>query len=244
MKNYPPIEDVKTLDDVINLLRFITKERPLDVKDYDNLQNRFISGRSVGTIPTGAATTSDDRVGDFSYDENYFYLVVNNGVEEARSGLKRGKRRLFRFHIKAALEFSDPEKAACVLLAKGSQRPQNLIDGIVILVLPELAYGIQSLLLNIRSPKERTVRALLPCNRRGLIDKGVLPRGLPVQILNDVIIKRIHEHLNVAGQRLLCGRKAFTNTIECFRLVCRLGERRKHIGVQFSIRQENPASLA
>lgn len=84
MKQYPSI-DLKVLEDVISLLEYVRNERKNDVKDFDNIQNRFMSGRKVGTIPTGAATSSDERVGDFSYDENYLYLVVNNsGTAEWR----------------------------------------------------------------------------------------------------------------------------------------------------------------
>lgn len=84
MKQFPSI-DLKVLDDVINLLEYIRNERKNDVKDFDNIQNRFMSGRKVGIIPTGAATTSDDRIGDFNYDENYIYIVVNNaGIAEWR----------------------------------------------------------------------------------------------------------------------------------------------------------------
>lgn len=84
MKNFPSI-DLNVLQDCIDLLEYIRSERKNDVKDFDNIQNRFMSGRKVGIIPTGAATVSGDRIGDFNYDENYFYLVVNNsGTAEWR----------------------------------------------------------------------------------------------------------------------------------------------------------------
>lgn len=78
MKNYPNLTPA-SLDDVLNLLRYITKERPIDIKDFDNLQNVFMAGRKVGKMPTGSAdVTPDDRVGDFNYDASYLYLLVNN----------------------------------------------------------------------------------------------------------------------------------------------------------------------
>lgn len=85
MKDFPKLTPV-TLDDVLELLRYITKERPIDIKDFDNLQNVFMQGRKVGKLPTGAADIADtDRVGDFNYDDSYFYLVVNNaGTAEWR----------------------------------------------------------------------------------------------------------------------------------------------------------------
>lgn len=84
MKSYPLI-DIRGQEDLIELAFHVTKERPNDIKDFDNLQNRFMSGRKVGIIPIGAATTSSDRVGDFNFDEDYFYIVVNNsGTAEWR----------------------------------------------------------------------------------------------------------------------------------------------------------------
>ena len=80
MNDYPNLspDDEK---DAKELLRTITLERAQDIKDFDNLQNRFMSGRKVGRIPTGASDISDtDRVGDFNYDfaTGYYYLVVDN----------------------------------------------------------------------------------------------------------------------------------------------------------------------
>lgn len=84
MKDYPSIEP-DSLDSALTLMRYITKERTNDVKDFDNIKNLFMSGRKVGKIPTGAAAASDDRLGDFNYDSNYWYIVVNNsGTAEWR----------------------------------------------------------------------------------------------------------------------------------------------------------------
>lgn len=78
MKNFPNVQPDND-DDIELLLRYILKERQNDVKDFDNLNNNFISGRKVGKIPTGAAdVSSSDKVGDFNYDVNYIYIVVNN----------------------------------------------------------------------------------------------------------------------------------------------------------------------
>lgn len=78
MKDYPDLQP-RTLVDVIELLRYVNKERTNDIKDFDNLTNVFISGRKVGKIPTGAADiSSSDRVGDFNYDANYIYICINN----------------------------------------------------------------------------------------------------------------------------------------------------------------------
>lgn len=80
MKDFPHIYP-KTQEDVFDLLRYIIKERPNDIKDFINLQNRFMAGRKVGKVPTGAADVAGtDRIGDFNYDyaSGYYYLLVDN----------------------------------------------------------------------------------------------------------------------------------------------------------------------
>lgn len=80
MNDYPNIVP-RTVDDIKDLLRMITRERPNDINDFTNIENRFMRGRKVGKIPTGAADiAATDRVGDFNYDyaTGYYYLVVDN----------------------------------------------------------------------------------------------------------------------------------------------------------------------
>ncbi len=94
MKNYPVFNidprSPRFQDEVIKLLEYILKERTNDVNDFINLQNRFMSGRKVGTMPTGASDVSDsDRVGDFNVFEDggtfyYVTLVDNSGTAEWR----------------------------------------------------------------------------------------------------------------------------------------------------------------
>lgn len=85
MREYPFVngEDQKS---IMNLIRFIVKERKTDVNDFFNLKNVFISGRKVAKIPTGASDiTIADRIGDFNYDTSYIYIVVDNaGTAEWR----------------------------------------------------------------------------------------------------------------------------------------------------------------
>jgi hypothetical protein len=78
MKPYPKLIP-SNLEEVIELLRYITKERPLDINDFDNLQNRFMAGRKVGKIPADFSDVDpSDRVGDFNVfiDSGVPYLVV------------------------------------------------------------------------------------------------------------------------------------------------------------------------
>ena len=79
MNDYPQITP-QTEQDIKDLLRIITRERTIDITDFENLKNRFMSGRKVGKIPSGAADVSDtDRIGDMNYDENYLYLLTTDG---------------------------------------------------------------------------------------------------------------------------------------------------------------------
>jgi hypothetical protein len=85
VNNYPILSPDKE-DDRKELLRHITKERYQDIKDFDNLQNRFMAGRKVGKVATGASDVDpSDRVGDFNYDDQYFYILIDNaGTAEWR----------------------------------------------------------------------------------------------------------------------------------------------------------------
>lgn len=85
MNPYRDIDNI-TADDVRELLQEIVRERRLDISDFNNLQNRFISGRKVNKIPAGASdVVSTDKVGDFNYDASYIYVLVNNsGTAEWR----------------------------------------------------------------------------------------------------------------------------------------------------------------
>jgi hypothetical protein len=79
MKQYPSLPK-ETLEDVCKVIQYIARERDTDIRDWNNLQNTFVSGRKSGKIPTGSADVDpSDRVGDVNYDSSYFYIVINNG---------------------------------------------------------------------------------------------------------------------------------------------------------------------
>ena len=83
MNDYPQLTPEKD-EDAKELLRIITRERANDINDFNNLKNRFMSGRKVGRIPTGATDVLDsDRVGDFNFDDQYYYLVSTDGSGNA-----------------------------------------------------------------------------------------------------------------------------------------------------------------
>lgn len=79
-----PYQDItgRALPDVYNSVEEMIRERRYDVQDYDNLTQRFILGRLVGKIPTGALDTDpSDKIGDFNvaYDgaDTYMYYLVD-----------------------------------------------------------------------------------------------------------------------------------------------------------------------
>ena len=78
MKNYP--YSLSGPDDIVKLLRFIVKERPNDISDFNNLKDVFISGRKVSKIPANSSdVVATDRVGDFNYDPDFIYICLNDG---------------------------------------------------------------------------------------------------------------------------------------------------------------------
>lgn len=74
-----PYWSAENLDDIKNQMRDITSARRNDIAVFQNLTSVFIQGRSVGKIPTSSTdVTNGDKVGDFSYDSTYAYLLVDN----------------------------------------------------------------------------------------------------------------------------------------------------------------------
>ena len=83
MNDYPQITP-ETIEDIKQLLRIITRERTLDVADFSNLKNVFMSGRKVGKVPTGASDVDPtDKVCDMNYDDAYFYVLTLDGLGAA-----------------------------------------------------------------------------------------------------------------------------------------------------------------
>ena len=81
MKPYPKLGSVikPTVEDHARVLEVIIKERPSDIKDFDNLSNVFVSGRKVARIPSGASDVlPTDKVGDINYTTSFLYILVDN----------------------------------------------------------------------------------------------------------------------------------------------------------------------
>lgn len=88
MKTYPKLLK-SDIDSVVSVLQFIIRERQNDVTENTNLPQIFIGGRKVGKIPTGSVdVVASDKVGDFNYDLDFLYILVNNaGTAEWRRGM-------------------------------------------------------------------------------------------------------------------------------------------------------------
>jgi len=90
MKSYPTfiINPQSPLfeGEVVKLLQYILKERPNDVNDFTNLNNRFLLGRLSGKIPSGSLDVANtDRIGDVNFTPTYMYVLVDNsGTAEWR----------------------------------------------------------------------------------------------------------------------------------------------------------------
>ncbi len=83
MNDYPDISPA-TQGDIQELLRIITRERPNDIRDFQNLNNRFMAGRKVGKVPSSSSdVTALDRIGDFNIAEDtgvfYLFTLVDDG---------------------------------------------------------------------------------------------------------------------------------------------------------------------
>ncbi len=81
MNPYLKLKEQTNPKDIEDVLRVIIRERRLDIKDFDNLNNRFILGRKSARIPSGASDTlPTDKLGDVSidYTTGYLYWLIDN----------------------------------------------------------------------------------------------------------------------------------------------------------------------
>lgn len=75
---YPTIFK-ENLEGVMRWINDVARIRRDDIGDYTNLPNIYMRGRKVGKIPTASNDVSaSDKIGDFNYDANYMYLLVDN----------------------------------------------------------------------------------------------------------------------------------------------------------------------
>lgn len=78
MRDYPKFVPESTKD-LVEVIKFIVKERRFDIADFNNIQNTFMAGRKVGKVPADSNDiTATDRLGDFNTDADYLYIVIDD----------------------------------------------------------------------------------------------------------------------------------------------------------------------
>lgn len=83
MQPYPKNNTKENAGDNLNV---IARLRDQDIIDRNNFLSIFVSGRTVGKIPSSSADiAATDRIGDVSTDGNFNYYFVNiSGIPEWR----------------------------------------------------------------------------------------------------------------------------------------------------------------
>lgn len=50
-----------------------------DIREFDNLNNRFVGGRKVSKIPSNSAdVVAADQEGDINYDAAFLYILLDD----------------------------------------------------------------------------------------------------------------------------------------------------------------------
>ena len=75
--NFSNTSYFSTIEEWTNRLVEIREE---DITEFTNLDQKFILGRKVERFPTSSADViPTDNIGDFNYDDQYMYLLVDFG---------------------------------------------------------------------------------------------------------------------------------------------------------------------
>lgn len=96
MNKFPPIADKITLQEVINYLHGIIRQRADDIVEINNLNTRLVQGRlrtDLSAAPSAVTVNAGiDREGDIYRDGSYEYIVVNDAgtLKWARQALDVG----------------------------------------------------------------------------------------------------------------------------------------------------------
>lgn len=90
MKPYPRMSGITTLTSVIGVLTEIVRQREFDVKDFDNLKNRFLRGQSENagsvTLTANAASTVVNHATATSDCHIAFTPLTSNAAVELAGG--------------------------------------------------------------------------------------------------------------------------------------------------------------
>ncbi len=58
----------------------VVGSREDDIREFNNLPNRFVSGRKVERIPSSSTDVlASDKVGDINYTSDSFYVLLDDG---------------------------------------------------------------------------------------------------------------------------------------------------------------------
>lgn len=84
LNDYPNLTPDNPVDQK-EFMRVVTRERTNDIKEFENLQNRFMAGRKVGKIPASSSDISpSDKLNDFNIIDDggtvYYYTLVLVGA--------------------------------------------------------------------------------------------------------------------------------------------------------------------
>lgn len=83
LRDYP-YWDAENLEQIKTQMRLITNIRKDDITLVQTFPSVFVMGRSVGKIPTSSAdVAATDKIGDQSYDADYWYILVNDSGSAA-----------------------------------------------------------------------------------------------------------------------------------------------------------------
>lgn len=77
LKSFPTAID-NTLQSVCDAVRKIGQVRQDDQRQWNDLQNQFISGRRVPKVPANSADTTGNSIGDFNVTATFAYFCVDN----------------------------------------------------------------------------------------------------------------------------------------------------------------------
>lgn len=76
-ENYP---EVSPLVDTVEVLDRIVELRSDDIKEFNNLPQRFVGGRKGTRIPSSSTDViGADLEGDINYDATHLYILLNTG---------------------------------------------------------------------------------------------------------------------------------------------------------------------
>lgn len=76
-EDYPAVDNVITLEESVNRM---VELRADDIKQFEDLPERFVGGRKGTRIPSSSSDVLDtDLEGDINYDTTHLYILLDAG---------------------------------------------------------------------------------------------------------------------------------------------------------------------